>query len=125
MGDSEDIPSSIVELNMSWFVPKMMLEIAAAGRVESIVEAVVAAAHTGKIGDGKIFVSSRRGCAYEPVKRVLRPSSAAGCIRQGYNLFNGIWESDNFLTTLVRCRMPPSGLNQIALPASAAPNTSF
>ena len=41
------------------FVPKMMLEIAAAEeQVESIVEAVIAAAHTGKIGDGKIFVSS-------------------------------------------------------------------
>jgi len=39
------------------FVPKMMLEIAAAEeQVESIVEAVIAAAHTGKIGDGKIFV---------------------------------------------------------------------
>ena len=41
------------------FGPKMMLEIAAAEeQVESIVEAVIAAAHTGKIGDGKIFVSS-------------------------------------------------------------------
>ena len=41
------------------FVPKMMLKIAAAEeQVESIVEAVIAAAHTGKIGDGKIFVSS-------------------------------------------------------------------
>ena len=40
------------------FVPKMMLEIAAAEeQVESIVEAVIAAAHTGKIGDGKILSS--------------------------------------------------------------------
>ncbi len=47
------------------FVPKMMLEIAAAEeQVESIVEAVIAAAHTGKIGDGKIFVS--------PLEEVVR-----------------------------------------------------
>ena len=41
------------------FVPKLKLEIAAPDeQVEAIVEAVMAAAHTGKTGDGKIFVSS-------------------------------------------------------------------
>ena len=41
------------------FVPKLKLEISAPGeQVEAIVEAVMAAAHTGKTGDGKIFVSS-------------------------------------------------------------------
>jgi len=40
------------------FVPKLKLEIAAPDeQIEAIVEAVTAAAHTGKTGDGKIFVS--------------------------------------------------------------------
>ena len=39
-------------------VPKLKLEIAATDeQVEAIIEAVMAAAHTGKTGDGKIFVS--------------------------------------------------------------------
>ena len=39
-------------------VPKVKLEIAAPEeQVEAIVEAVMVAAHTGKTGDGKIFVS--------------------------------------------------------------------
>ncbi|WP_319381723.1 P-II family nitrogen regulator [Thiomicrorhabdus sp.] len=41
------------------FLPKLKLEIAVNGEIlESAVEAIVNAAHTGKIGDGKIFVSS-------------------------------------------------------------------
>ena len=39
-------------------VPKVKLEIAAPEeQVEAIIEAVMGAAHTGKTGDGKIFVS--------------------------------------------------------------------
>ncbi|WP_375321195.1 P-II family nitrogen regulator [Aliivibrio logei] len=39
------------------FLPKVKLEIAVqADRVDSIIEAITKAAHTGKIGDGKIFV---------------------------------------------------------------------
>lgn len=39
------------------FLPKVKLEIAVqAGQVERLVEAIVAAAKTGKIGDGKVFV---------------------------------------------------------------------
>ena len=41
------------------FVPKVKLEIAIGGdQVEGIVEAITKAAGTGKIGDGKIFISS-------------------------------------------------------------------
>jgi len=41
------------------FLPKIKLEIAVAdGIVDSAVEAIVASAQTGKIGDGKIFISS-------------------------------------------------------------------
>jgi len=41
------------------FLPKTKLEVAVSdGQVESVVEAVSKAAHSGKIGDGKIFVSS-------------------------------------------------------------------
>jgi nitrogen regulatory protein P-II 1 len=40
------------------FVPKIMLTIIAADdRVTAIVDAIVAGARTGKMGDGKIFVS--------------------------------------------------------------------
>ncbi len=41
------------------FLPKIKIEIVVAGdRVEAAIEAIVKAARTGKIGDGKIFVTS-------------------------------------------------------------------
>ncbi|MEM1314643.1 MAG: P-II family nitrogen regulator [Pseudomonadota bacterium] len=41
------------------FLPKMKLEVVVeADQVEPAVEAIVAAARTGKIGDGKIFVTN-------------------------------------------------------------------
>lgn len=41
------------------FLPKVKLEIAVAdGAVDGAIEAIAKAASTGKIGDGKIFVSS-------------------------------------------------------------------
>src|SRR6266700_103418 len=41
------------------FLPKIMVEIVVAdGLVDSAVAAIVKAAKTGKIGDGKVFVSS-------------------------------------------------------------------
>jgi len=41
------------------FLPKMMAEIAIpADRVEEVVEKIVATLRTGKIGDGKIFIST-------------------------------------------------------------------
>jgi nitrogen regulatory protein PII len=47
------------------FVPKIMVTILAAdSRVASILEAIVQGARTGKMGDGKIFVS--------PVDEVIR-----------------------------------------------------
>ena len=40
------------------FLPKLKLEIAVAeGQLDAIVEAIIKAANTGKIGDGKIFVT--------------------------------------------------------------------
>ena len=40
------------------FLPKVKLELALADEmVDGAVEAITAAAHTGKIGDGKIFIS--------------------------------------------------------------------
>ena len=39
------------------FLPKIKVEVAvAADRLDAIIEAIAAAARTGKIGDGKIFV---------------------------------------------------------------------
>lgn len=47
------------------FVPKVKLEIVAAdASVDSIVDAIVCAACTGKIGDGKIWIT--------PVDEVIR-----------------------------------------------------
>ncbi len=47
------------------FLPKVKLEIVvAADRVDASIEAITSAARTGKIGDGKIFVS--------PVERAVR-----------------------------------------------------
>ena len=41
------------------FLPKVKMEIAVADdTVEQAIEAIVKSAHTGKIGDGKIFVTS-------------------------------------------------------------------
>ena len=41
------------------FLPKVKLEIAVAdGQVDAVIEAVTKAAQSGKIGDGKIFVTS-------------------------------------------------------------------
>ena len=40
------------------FLPKVKLEVAIrAEQVDRLIEAIVEAAHTGKIGDGKIFVT--------------------------------------------------------------------
>ncbi len=40
------------------FLPKVKIEVAIDdARVDSVVEAIISAANTGKIGDGKIFVS--------------------------------------------------------------------
>jgi len=40
------------------FLPKLKLEVAVAeGQVEATIDAIISAANTGKIGDGKIFVS--------------------------------------------------------------------
>jgi len=40
------------------FLPKMKLELAIhSDQEEAVIEAIIAAAHTGKVGDGKIFVT--------------------------------------------------------------------
>jgi len=47
------------------FLPKIKIEVVVpAALLESALEAIVKAAHTGKIGDGKIFVT--------PVEQVIR-----------------------------------------------------
>lgn len=47
------------------FLPKIKVEVVLAdGQVEATIEAIVKAARTGKIGDGKIFVT--------PVEQVVR-----------------------------------------------------
>ncbi|STZ77220.1 P-II family nitrogen regulator [Bergeriella denitrificans] len=47
------------------FIPKVKVEIAVADeRVEHVIETIVSAARSGKVGDGKIFV--------EPLEQVIR-----------------------------------------------------
>jgi len=47
------------------FLPKVKLEIAVGdAQVEAVIDAIVKSANTGKIGDGKIFVS--------PLEQVIR-----------------------------------------------------
>ncbi|MCR8922521.1 MULTISPECIES: P-II family nitrogen regulator [Dasania] len=47
------------------FLPKVKLEtVVADDRVEQVIEAITNAANTGKIGDGKIFVS--------PIEQIIR-----------------------------------------------------
>lgn len=47
------------------FLPKIKLEVVVtSAMLDTVVEAIVKAAHTGKIGDGKIFVSQ--------IERVIR-----------------------------------------------------
>ena len=47
------------------FLPKIKVEVVVADdRVEAVIDAIVKSAHTGKIGDGKIFVS--------PIEQVMR-----------------------------------------------------
>jgi nitrogen regulatory protein P-II 1 len=47
------------------FLPKVKLEVVVKTEdVDRCVEAIIKAAHTGKIGDGKIFIT--------PVERVIR-----------------------------------------------------
>jgi nitrogen regulatory protein P-II 1 len=47
------------------FLPKVKLEVVVkSDDVERCIEAIIKAAHTGKIGDGKIFIT--------PVERVIR-----------------------------------------------------
>ena len=67
------------------FLPKVKIEVVVADNLlERAIDAIVKAARTGKIGDGKIFVTaSSRSCASapaRPTKRRSRPgaSPAAG-----------------------------------------------
>jgi len=47
------------------FLPKIRVEVAVAdGQVEAVIESIIEAARTGKIGDGKIFVT--------PLDQVIR-----------------------------------------------------
>ena len=63
------------------FVPKIKVEIVAAdGQVADILQAIERASKTGKIGDGKIFVSNviEAVRAIEPASTANKPSEVAG-----------------------------------------------
>ncbi|SIQ79720.1 nitrogen regulatory protein P-II family [Shewanella morhuae] len=58
------------------FLPKIKLEVAIhADQEEAVVDAIIAAAHTGKVGDGKIFVT-----ALEQVIRIRTSEEGADAI---------------------------------------------
>ena len=62
------------------FLPKLKIEVAVAIRqVDKVIEAITAAAKTGQIGDGKIFVSPLEQRRAHPhrrnrCRRALRPA---------------------------------------------------
>ena len=60
------------------FLPKLKIEVAVnAELVEKVIDAIMAAARTGQIGDGKIFVTtSNRLSVSAPAKRTRTPSEA-------------------------------------------------
>jgi nitrogen regulatory protein P-II 1 len=58
------------------FLPKVKIEVVvAASLLDRVVEAIIAAARTGKIGDGKIFVSNM-----EQVVRIRTGESGAAAV---------------------------------------------
>ena len=58
------------------FLPKTKLEVVVAdGQVQSAIDAIVAGARTGKIGDGKIFVST-----LENVVRIRTGEAGEGAV---------------------------------------------
>jgi len=58
------------------FLPKVKLEIAVAGdRVDAVIETITKVANTGKIGDGKIFVSN-----IEQVIRIRTGETGSGAL---------------------------------------------
>ena len=61
------------------FLPKIKIEVAVASdQVDKTIDAITAAAKTGQIGDGKIFViTSTTRCASAPARRMPRPSDFA------------------------------------------------
>ena len=55
------------------FLPKIRIEVAVpTDRVAAVVEAIIAAAKTGQIGDGKIFVTADRSSRAHPHRRDRR-----------------------------------------------------
>lgn len=60
------------------FLPKIRIDIAVTDdAVDTVIEAVLASARTGKVGDGKIFVSPlEHVCASARVKKTKAPSEA-------------------------------------------------
>ena len=65
------------------FLPKVKIEIVLADdMVERAVEAIRKAAQTGRIGDGKIFVSTRRGSDPHPHRRDRAPTRSDARIRK-------------------------------------------
>ena len=74
------------------FLPKVKIEIAVAdGVVDQTIEAISKAAQTGKIGDGKIFVSSPRACHPHPNRRDRRRSAvilSLGDLSHGIRYFS-------------------------------------
>ena len=62
------------------FLPKVKLEIATADEnVGRVIEAICKAAYTGKIGDGKIFVTCCKRCVSAPVRATTRRSDELLC----------------------------------------------
>jgi nitrogen regulatory protein P-II 1 len=66
------------------FLPKVKVEVVVKTvDVDRCVDAIVKAAHTGKIGDGKIFITAVSvSCAFAPVNWTSRPFDGAAQLRK-------------------------------------------
>ena len=103
------------------FLPKLKLEIAtSADQLDQIVDTIIAAASTGKIGDGKIFVSE-----LEQVVRIRTGETgeeAISTLSLAITAGSSVSERTSFTPNPFSL---PSGLNHTGvMPALSAPLTS-
>ena len=80
------------------FLPKVKLEIAVPTQMEeSVVEVIIKSASTGKIGDGKIFIST-----LEEVIRIRTGETGFGCYLALFNLSTRVQATVNYLRQLFK-----------------------
>jgi len=70
------------------FLPKVKVEVAIGDNWEQVVEAITTAAHTDKLGDGKIFVYD-----LDQVTRIRTGETNDNAICNRHVLLSGLWRT--------------------------------